>query len=274
MDKVTTAILDILNAEEFHKAAFQKRQEFGEYDVERNVSAIAEILKEQYADISVENILEQKDRAQIIDFLNRLIDSRFEPPNWERLQPPIFSKMELEEFLTLAEQVAAIPREELAKTAPLLTTRTYLEMCRIVYDVTYDRKYPKDISTAYLFCEARMFGYQHEYDYGILGTDWDSPEEFARAFDASYHEEEMYFGGPNLYIYDESARLSSHACTVPKKYAQWTGNIYVRGDEWVAVKMFVVLRKANYPVYFPEYKEVYAKMLRRGEKKCTNFSIL
>lgn len=46
-----------------------------------------------------------------------------------------------------------------------------------------------------LICSARMFDLRHEYEHGILGCDWDSPEEFARRFHVSYHNEELFFGG-------------------------------------------------------------------------------
>ncbi len=174
---------------------------------------------------------------------------------------------ELEEFKLLAEEVEKIPIEELSKTAPLLTTRTYLDMCRVVYDATYDVPYPEDTPTTQLFCDARLWSYEHERDEGILGIDWDSPEQFAQKFDVSYHNEELFFGGPSFYINDETARIGKNCYAIPKQYGQWTGSIYCNTsdlkDRCRAIKMYIALRRMQYPVYFPAYKEAYSAALKK-----------
>lgn len=186
------------------------------------------------------------------------------------IEPDSLTLEELEEFQYLAEQADKMPKEELAKTAPLLTTRTYLEMCRVAYDAAADWEYPEDTPTEELFCRARLFDLQHEYDYGILGCDWDSPEEFACRFCVSYHNEELFFGGPSLYISDESAKVGEHAYTWPERYGQWTGCMWCKPyfTERIskAIRMYIALRKKGYPVYFHKYKEI----LDAATKYCSN----
>lgn len=173
---------------------------------------------------------------------------------------------ELQEFRQLAEEAEKIPIEELSKTAPLLTTRTYLDMCRVVYDATYDEPYPEDTPTTQLFCDARLWSYEHERDEGILGVDWDSPEQFAQKFEISYHNEELFFGGPSFYIHDETARIGEKCYTRPEQYGQWTGMIFCdisyKKDLCRAIKMYIALRRKQYPVYFPDYKKAYSVALK------------
>ena len=177
-----------------------------------------------------------------------------------KIEPLGLTMEELEEFRYLAEQTDKIPKEELAKTAPLLTTRTYLEMCRVAYDAASDWEDPEDTSTEELFCKARSWSTQHEYDHGILGCDWDSPEEFAQRFNLSYHNDEIFFGGPTLYISDESAKIGEHVYTRPEIYGQWTGSMgckpYFTPRICKAVRIYIALRKKGYPVYFYKYKEI------------------
>ena len=88
----------------------------------------------------------------------------------------------------------------------------------------------------------------------------EEPEEFARCFDRSYHNEELFFGGPSLYIRDESAKVGEHAYTRPERYGQWTGYMWCKpySIEKIgkAVRMYIALRKRGYPVYFHKYEEI------------------
>lgn len=264
-------ILDILNSDNFDKEIFRKLRGYCfSYDEEGNVEDIAEVLRRQYTDIDIENIFVHHDKNEIIDFLNRLLYSKLVYKHRDKKQTEFVTLKELEEFKILAEENDKISVEELSKTAPILTTRSYMNMCRLVYDATAQWKYPDDISTAYLFCEARLFSFMHEYDHGILGLDWDSPEQFALRFEISYHNEELYFGGPSFYIHDESARIGKNCYTRPETYGQWTGDIYCNVFDLesccTAIKMYIALRRKQYPVYFPNYKEAYSAALKVLEK--------
>lgn len=251
-------ILEILNSDKFDKDAFMELRGLNFHsDAKDNVKYMCDILQKQYLEVDVENILANYNINEIIDFLNRLIYSKLAYKNERKNQGPLITSKELEEFKNFAGQVEKIQKSELAKTAPELTTRTYLDMCRVVYDAIFEWKYPADISTAYLFCEARMFSFKHELDEGILGIDWDSAEQFAFRFNSSYHNEELKFGGAKLYINVESA-----SDTFPETYRQWTGNLcyspYDQEDMYQAVKMYNALRRNKYPIYFSNYREAYS----------------
>lgn len=257
-------ILEIINSDKFDKEAFEKlRGFFSSIDVKGNIEAVTRMLQGQYMDIDIENIFINNDKDKIIDFLNRLIHAKLPYRNGCRKRCNPITPEELEEFKILATQADAMSEEELSKNAPLLTTRTYLEMCRTVYDVTYDWKYPDDISTAYLFCEARLSSYQEEYNHGILGIDWDSPEQFAQRYFSSYHREELGFGGPSIDILDESACIGEKLYTRPEVYGRWTGHIYCRfyDKESIseAVKIYIALRRKGYPIYFGECDKTYSE---------------
>ena len=152
---------------------------------------------------------------------------------------------ELQEFKKYAKRSNEWSFKRLIKNAPVLTTRSYLDMCRIIYDAVFDKEYISGLSTAELFCKARNFDYEHEKKLGILGGDWDSSEEFERRFRFSYHNEEIIFGGPKLYI--------------KQKDIGWYGVLICDDDTEdivTAVKMFNSLRKNNYPVRFFEHEKV------------------
>lgn len=160
---------------------------------------------------------------------------------------------DLEEFKQFAQQSEGELFNKLINKAPVLTTRSYLDMCRVIYDAVFDKEYISNLSTAELFCKARLFGYEHERIYGILGGDWDSPKDFKISFMCSYHNEEVIFGGPHLYI--EEINLG------------WYGLICENGKDTehliTAVKMFNALRKNKYPIRFYEYEKVYYELLKR-----------
>lgn len=264
-------ILDIVNADNFDKEAYKDlRGHLWGYESKKIVADVTNILQAQYVNIDLDEILVHHDKGEIIDFLNRLIYSELEYKRRDKKQRDFVTLEELEEFKILAEETEKISVEELSEMAPLLTTRSYMDMCRLVYDATMEWKYPEDVSTAYLFCEARMFSFEHERDEGILGIDWDSPEQFAHRFDVSYHNEELYFGGPSFYIHDESAREGKDCYTIPETYGQWTGDIYCNvfdlESRCTAIKMYIALRRKQYPVYFPNYKEAYSAALKVLEK--------
>ena len=258
-DKIITTIIESAN---FDKEAFRKYTGSFLTESER-VSRISNILVLQYADTDIDKILQQKDINEIIDFLNRFIRSKNEFGGRDRSNTPKLNVEESEVFLDLASQTEKIPPEKLCETAPLLTVNSYLEMCRIVYDAAAIWKYPEDISTEFLFCDARMWSYEHEYNEGILGIDRDSPEKFAKTFYTSYHCEELWFGGPKFYMHDESAHLGRNLWGIPKVFGKWTGKIYCDendGDIYKAVKMYIALREKEYPVYFGNYAEIYDRI--------------
>ena len=85
------------------------------------------------------------------------------------------SRDELDEFIHLAGEAAAVPKGELAKTAMTLTTHSFLELCALVYEVTS----PKDISSVpieELYCQNKMIGMSEAR---FLEADTDSPTDFA-----------------------------------------------------------------------------------------------
>ena len=263
---VNKYILTILNSDKFNKEAFnQMRGFFLEYDEEEAVSNVAEMIQRQYASIDIESIFKNHSENEIIDFLNRLMQSRLEYKGGHKRQIVVTIE-ELEEFKKMAEETDKIAKEELSQDAPVLTTKTFLELCRLVYDETYRWRYPDDVSTLFLFCEARCFSYKHEYEHGIFGVDWDSPEAFARRYSASYHSEELRFGGPKLYINDENKKIGNETYTLPKTYKHWTG--YVCCDAYdiekvrEAIRMYLILRKNGYPIYFRGHEEVYKKVIK------------
>ena len=121
-------------------------------DFEQVVRCLSEIMQRQYSELDVAAIFEKHEMGEIIDFLNRFVHCRLESKKSSSDSVYHFSMEELEEFESLAKETSELSKEELSKTAPVLTTRTYLEMCRVAYDVISKCEYPQDISTAFLFC--------------------------------------------------------------------------------------------------------------------------
>lgn len=258
--------MEIWNSSKFDKEAFYEFRGTMLYsDLDRHMECLFDMVQRQYTNTDIVSIFEKNGIDKIISFLNRLINSWLEYRKQEKVNSCSLSREELEIFKSFAEQTEKVSKEELSKTAPLLTTRTYLEMCRVVYDATSEWDYPEDISTAYLFCEERMFSFSHEYTMGILGIDWDSPEEFAWKFMCSYHNEELWFGGPKFHIFNESTYARGNIFTHFDIYSQWTGAIFSSCSQENlirAIKMYNALREKQYPVYFPDYNEVYLHAMR------------
>lgn len=254
-------IIEILNSNKFDKDAFLALRKCFPHDEKDIILYLINILQAQYTDIDMKNIFINNNKDRIIDFLNRFIQSKLEYKYDNKKQDNLLTVEEFEHFKIFAAQTEKIPVEELAKTSSVLTTRSYLEMCRSVYDATFNWAYPNDISTAYLFCEARIFDYAHEYYEGIFGVDWNSPKEFAIAFFNSNHKEELRFGGPKLYICDESAHIEKNVYSRPDEYRQWTGTIsctlYDKKSVYESIKMYNALRNKGYPLYYFNYDEVY-----------------
>lgn len=251
-------LLEIFNSDKFDREAFGK---LNHYDTKQSLECIAGLLQAQYMDINVENILANHSRDEITDFLNRLIHIEFTAKdNWRREMT--ITADELEEFKKLSSETDKILKTELSKNAPVLTVKTYMEMCRVAYDAMYENIFPPDISTAYIFCSERMLSFEHEYERGIFGADFDSPDEFALNFTCSYHNEELEFGGMTLYIHDESALISEGLYTSPEAYKAWTG--YIHCNPWrtnlmcKSIKAYNALRKKQYPIYFSNSDKVYS----------------
>ena len=261
-------VLEIFEDNAFEREVFWKLQGvFARYDSQKSVEKLIAMLQKQYVSIDVETMLVEHGKEEIIDFLNRLILSKLNYNMRYNVSADLITAEELEEFMTLAEQTNKVSKENLSKNAEILTTQSYLNMCRVVYDATSNWKYPCDISTAYLFCEARLFDFNHEYDFGILGIDWDSPEQFADRFNNSYHREELEFGGLQLYIRDENSKIREKVYAMPTKYKQWTGYTCCYSYDIMAIcqviKMYNALRKKNYPIYFLDYEKAY-KMVKES----------
>ena len=93
----------------------------------------------------------------------------------------------------------------------------------------------------------------------ILGIYPESPEAFAKTFYVIYHREELWFGGPKLYIHDESAKLGERLYSSPKIFGKWTGCIYcdnIGEHLYKGVKMYIALRKNGYPIYISDYEQI------------------
>ena len=264
MENYEKTILEIFNSDNFDRETYRKLVgESSYYETERNIECISGTLQTQYMDINVENILANHSREEITDFLNRLTYAMYVSKTNSHKKITI-NEDELEEFKVLASETDKISKAELSQTAPVLTKRAYLDMCRVAYDAIYGDKYPPDVSTAYIFCDARMLSFEHEYKRGILGADWDSPEQFAEKFSCSYHDEELEFGGLTLVIHDESALISEGLYTSPTAYKAWTG--YIHCDPWdtelmcKSIKAYIALRRKQYPIYFSHFNEAYSAM--------------
>jgi hypothetical protein len=102
-----------------------------------------------------------------------------------------------------------------------------------------------------------------------LLKDPDSVEEFAIHYQAMYHNEKIWYGGPILNIDDESARLE-RGYTNAYQYTEWTGYVSsCRGDFtriYRSIKLYTALRKKGYPLYYhgaTEDRDKYLKELER-----------
>lgn len=267
MDKNREYIAEIMASDSFDMETFQSMAR--QYFTEDKPEIIEDFLKRQYVCEDISEVIETRGIANVIDFLNRLIASKDEYQSmcaWEKEKLCIISDDELDEFMRLASETAEIPVSELAKTSPPLTGRSFLEMMRIAFDASVIWKYPPDTSTAFLYSEARMMSRRDAFR---LLKDPDSIEEFAGHYQALYHNEEIWFGGPELYIRDESARLE-RGYTYAYQYTEWTGCVSsCRGDFtkiYKAIKLYTALRKKGYPVYYyhaAEDRDKYLKELER-----------
>ncbi len=254
--KDTSFVSKILYSDAFDKEGFMKISHcYWDFDRNENKVQIIDMLQKQYMELDIKKIANNHDINDVIDFLNRLIASKVEYNKIYKTYIPSISLEEIEEFKRLAEEASRIPEEELSREASVLTTRSYLDMCRVVYDATEKEmwNYPDDISTGYLFCSKRIWDYEHEYKYGILGFDWDSPEEFKTKFIHTYHYDELWFGSSPYLIIDF---LDD----------KWIGTVCSKNNDkkdlMRSIRMYVALRKKNYPVYYSRYEETYNEAKR------------
>ncbi len=250
-------VKDILQSEHLDNKAIQIHNSTSSLSDECYVSGL---LQSQYATLDLNKILSEHTSDEIVDFINRYTVSQnnfYKIKSESRINDLCkLSETEITAFLSLAMSTERIPKEYLSKSAPILTTRSFLKMCRLVYDATTIWQYPPETSTALLFCEERMCSFEAEHDEGILGVDWDDPKQFAQAYGSSYHPEELWFGGTPFYIHDETARKSDNCYAIPEAYTQWTGYVWCGLDLYQTVKMYLALRKNGYPVYCHNYKDI------------------
>ncbi len=257
-------VLQIIGSESFDKATFERMAR--QYFTDDTPEIIDNFLKRQFVCDDFSEIIKTHSMEEIIDFLNRLIASKDRDHNmsWrEKKSLCVISDKELDEFTRLATKTNEIPADVLAETAPPLTGRSFFEMMRVVFDAAKVWDYPPDTSTAFLYSEARSISGRESF---LLLEEPDSIEEFAGHFQALYHNEEIWFGGPGIAIHDESSRLEI-GYTYAYKYTEWTGTIYSgsSGDIiklYKAIKMYVALRKAGYPVFYDGVKRDRENYLR------------
>ena len=256
---IRKALLDIINSAELNQREFDRYIGWNVDDDDRIIN-IWKILTYQYSR-KLSEMLKKKDRSDVVGFLNRFVHSYLEFIDAGRPEYAPISPEELNKFRQLAADTDKVPIETLAETAPVLTTNSYLKMCRLVYDATSLWKYPDDISTEHIYCKERVLNGS-----SILHIDRDSPEEFARSFYPTYHYEELWFGGPALYIGDESVRSGKSCYTTPRIFGKWTGWIgshyYDSVKLYRSVKMYIALRKNGYPIYCRNYEEIYNEIIK------------
>lgn len=255
---VQNKIKRILNSQKVNKAEIDQYIGWHVSDEER-IRFIIKALELQYTK-KISEIINQRDKDELTDFLNRYIHSLAEYQKAGYPKSDVVSPEELVEFRQLAADTDKIPMEMLAESAPVLTISSYLKMCRIVYDATSLWKYPNDITTEHIYGKERMIeGVSRVY------TDWDSPEEFARFLCTQYHSEELWFGGPALNIENES-KWSNQEYTYPKIFRKWIGRVGDRYFDSVklyrCVKMYLALRKNGYPIYIRQYDEIYNEVIK------------
>lgn len=245
---IRKALLDIINSAELNKKELDRYIGWNVDDDARIIN-VWKILTHQYS----QDLSEILDKSDVVGFLNRFAHSYCEFIDARRPEYAPISSEELDKFRQLAAESEKISKEQLSEISPMLTVNSYLKMCRIVYDATSLWKYPDDVSTEFLFCKARLM------NSGFYGIDRDSPEEFANSYRVMYHPAELWFGGPWLYIYDESVRTDDSYYIYPKVFGRWTGRVACDKNEarmYRAVKMYIALRESGYPLYFGNYESI------------------
>ncbi len=243
---------DILESEQFDIQVLEKLDPF--FDISDWRKTIANILYKQYNLDDLRYLYDENDFDEVIGFLNALFKMHAEHGDWlySNDEDDIYhlSVEERDRFRMLAEKAESVPEREMAATAPVvLSTWDYLYMCRIIYTNTTVRKYPEDTSVEYMYCTARG---ELPHENAILQIDEDDPEAFAYDFPRIYHNEELWFGGPKLYIKNMSQKGI---------YYDWIGDVVC--DGWAsrrklyrAIKMYLALRENDYPVYCHNYDEL------------------
>lgn len=242
---------DILESEQFDIQVLDKLDPFN--DMSDWSRIIANILYKQYCLDDLRHLYVENDFDEVIGFVNALFKLHAEHGDWlySNDEDDIYhlSNDELERFRTLAERAENVPKTEMAKADFVLTTWEYLCMCRVIYTNTTVRKYPEDTSVVYMYCTARG---ELPRENAIFWIDEDDPEAFANDFRCIYHNEELWFGGPKLYINDLSRKGI---------YYDWIGDVVCdcnasRKNLYRAIKMYTALRENGYPVYCHNYNEL------------------
>ncbi len=144
---------DIWISEKLDKELFLSAERVSRYDEAGIMRAIENILICQYANPDVDDILEHHGTNEITDFINRLELSKVEYKDRkdDRYLNCGLTADEIVRFRMLNESVNRISRDNLAENSNTLTTRSFLEMCRVAYDAASEWKYPEDISDSYLY---------------------------------------------------------------------------------------------------------------------------
>lgn len=123
-----------------------------------------------------------------------------------------------------------------------MTIRLYLKLFRTAYDAFPDRL-SKSVSNFF------VYNYKKGLEQGDIEifarSDWNSVDDFEN-LKGIYHREELWFGGPRLYI--------------NKKKTKWNCNLYMQGfrkeDAAEIILIYVRLRDKGYPVYCMDYEKV------------------
>lgn len=243
-------ILSLLKSDKLNKRAFDigiKNFHICIDEDREYINKVIEMLQLQYNELSITKILKKHTDSELIEIINKIAESKMLYK--QGLRRENIDKITLDEVETFRKYT----KKNVSLMKTKLNTKNYLKMVRIAYDSTYDWQYPDEISTTYLFCQARSFSYEHEYKNGILGGNWNSTEDFERQYTASYHPEELYFGGITLTVQSLS----------DGKWYGITGYHGYRDSELVkTIKMYNSLRKKGYSIYFSNADVVYREALQ------------
>ena len=166
-----------------------------------------------------------------------------------------FSNIEIEMDVTEEELDRFIKysydrEEDMKPCDDEMTTRKFLKLCRLCYDVAPEYPFPKDVSDFYVYSHMKGGNLDHEYTHALSEkVDIDSANDFVEYHHIGYHTEELKFGGPCIWF--------SHYNNPFKGKILWTAHFYGKGEkEWRTIKMYLALRDKGYPVSISEPEKV------------------
>ena len=214
------------------------------------------LLQNQYGLLEASEIYDAFGEERCVDFLNGAMKFYASQRRQGRhVKKNTVSADTMSEFLTFAAQT--MPRV----SAEPMTLRKFLRMCCVAYDAAHSAAdQPPGASDMFVLCDNRNRKFRDDfaYLYENLGNDWDSPDAFHRIYHLyaprPYHIEELRFGGPVLRLDDTGSEIISSGSF------DYRG--YNRNTAADAIRMYVALRKAGYPVICSNPDEIIQKARR------------